>query len=337
MKKNEGITLIALIITIIILIILTAITISNVMNANLFGLAKGAAENYIQAGKEEGSAINEIMNTVAGIENGGEGAGGGTTPQETLEVKLKVEEEKVTGDTIPISLETLKGEEKVENVTYTAYLQPEGENEQEGVQITGDTHTFGSLDETKDYTIRVVASSQDGVQGENKVTVKALAIKYQTTYNVFQMVYRRYTDGMTWREWVESGYNHSIDEGIVLSIVTSNAHDFGMPDHQYCLGITGAKWIASNSTGAVVAPNGVVWLENHPSGIRHNSISQIQSVIYDFEAEMPYCHFPYRTNKSYSDPSKPELFVEYPDGYYASTEESVDVHFDSLDILYPLL
>ncbi len=61
MKKNEGITLIALIITIIILIILTAITISNVTNSNLFGLAKGATENYIQAGKEEQEALDKIM------------------------------------------------------------------------------------------------------------------------------------------------------------------------------------------------------------------------------------------------------------------------------------
>ncbi len=243
MRKNEGITLIALIITIIILIILTAITISNVMNANLFGLAKGAAENYIQAGKEEGSAINEIMNTVAGIENGGEG--GETTPQETLEVKLKVEEAQVTGDTIPISLETLKGEEKVENVTYTAYLQPEGENEQEGVQITGDTHTFNSLDETKDYTIRVVALGQDGVQGENTVTVKALAIKYTTAYQKFEMVYRRYTNGMTWREWVESKYDHSVDGNTGLGLVECSRkpslYDSYHP-MEGCIGINGSTW-----------------------------------------------------------------------------------------------
>ncbi len=61
MKKERGITLIALIITIIILIILTAVTISNVMNSNLFGLAKGAAENYIQAGKEEDNKIDELI------------------------------------------------------------------------------------------------------------------------------------------------------------------------------------------------------------------------------------------------------------------------------------
>ena len=73
MKKNEGITLIALIITIIILIILTAITISNVMNSNLFGLAKGAAENYVQAGEEEQDKIDELTSYL-GSENGEEKA-----------------------------------------------------------------------------------------------------------------------------------------------------------------------------------------------------------------------------------------------------------------------
>ncbi len=60
-ERNQGITLIALIITIVILIILTAVTINNVMNSNLFNLAKGAAENYVQAGKEEQEEINEII------------------------------------------------------------------------------------------------------------------------------------------------------------------------------------------------------------------------------------------------------------------------------------
>ncbi len=66
MKEERGITLIALIITIIILIILTAITISNVMNSNLFGLAKGAAENYTQAGKEEQDKIDELVEALDG-------------------------------------------------------------------------------------------------------------------------------------------------------------------------------------------------------------------------------------------------------------------------------
>ena len=60
MKKNEGITLIALIITIIILIILTAVTINNVIGTDLIGFATKAVENYTDAEKEE-DKINELM------------------------------------------------------------------------------------------------------------------------------------------------------------------------------------------------------------------------------------------------------------------------------------
>ncbi len=68
MRKNEGITLIALIITVIILVILTGITINNVMKSNLFGLARGAVENYLEAGQREQEAIDEILAYLGGTE-----------------------------------------------------------------------------------------------------------------------------------------------------------------------------------------------------------------------------------------------------------------------------
>ena len=46
MKKNQGITLIALIITIIIMLILVAVTVSIVINGGLIGKAKDAASGY---------------------------------------------------------------------------------------------------------------------------------------------------------------------------------------------------------------------------------------------------------------------------------------------------
>ena len=61
MKKNEGITLIALIITIIILIILTAITLNNVIGTDLIGFATKAAENYMDAEEEEEGKISELV------------------------------------------------------------------------------------------------------------------------------------------------------------------------------------------------------------------------------------------------------------------------------------
>ena len=61
MRENIGITLIALIITIIILIILTAITINNVIGTDLIGFATKAAENYMDAAKEEEEKISELI------------------------------------------------------------------------------------------------------------------------------------------------------------------------------------------------------------------------------------------------------------------------------------
>ncbi len=66
MKKNEGITLIALIITIIILVILTAVTINNVIGSDLIGFATKAAEDYIDAAEEENKVIQKTMALSAG-------------------------------------------------------------------------------------------------------------------------------------------------------------------------------------------------------------------------------------------------------------------------------
>ena len=61
MKKNKGITLIALIITIIILIILTAVTINNVIRTDLIGFATKAVENYTDVAKDEADKVDELV------------------------------------------------------------------------------------------------------------------------------------------------------------------------------------------------------------------------------------------------------------------------------------
>ena len=258
MRENKGITLIALIITIIILIILTAITLNNIIGTDLIGFATKAAENYTDAGKEEANAINDIMNIASGIGNGGTGE---ATPKETLEVKVQIEEEQVTGETIPIKLEALKGGENLQDVTYTAYLTPEGENEQAGVQITSDTHTFDSLDQMKDYTIRVVALGPDGVQGENTVTVKALAIKYTYEYTKSRMVYKRYTDGMTWREWAESDYDRLVDDSN-LHVITEYLNKTAYGSNAVKATLIGVEE-ANFNLGATEPPEGFLYIDNY--------------------------------------------------------------------------
>ena len=64
MKKNKGITLIALIITIIILIILTAVTINNVIGTDLIGFATKAVENYTDVAKDEADKVDKLAGTL---------------------------------------------------------------------------------------------------------------------------------------------------------------------------------------------------------------------------------------------------------------------------------
>ena len=64
MKKNGGITLIALIITIIILIILTAITLNNVIGTDLIGFATKAVENYTDAAEDEADKVDKLAGTL---------------------------------------------------------------------------------------------------------------------------------------------------------------------------------------------------------------------------------------------------------------------------------
>ena len=62
MKRNKGITLVAVVITVIILLILAAVAISMIGGDNgLFGKAKSAAEKYNEAAKNEADLINSLL------------------------------------------------------------------------------------------------------------------------------------------------------------------------------------------------------------------------------------------------------------------------------------
>ena len=90
MKKNKGITLIALIITIIILIILTAITLNNVIGTDLIGFATKAVENYTDAGEKEAEDIDKLVGT---LENQGVGEDSTVRAGETVTAKTETKEE----------------------------------------------------------------------------------------------------------------------------------------------------------------------------------------------------------------------------------------------------
>ena len=65
MKKEKGITLVALIITIIVMLILVAVSVSIIINSGLVGKAKDGAERYKESAEKEGN-----ITTVNIVENG---------------------------------------------------------------------------------------------------------------------------------------------------------------------------------------------------------------------------------------------------------------------------
>ena len=74
MRKNQGITLVALIITIIIMLILVAVSVNVIIKSNLIGTAEKAANGYKTAYEQEDGGVIEINgNKYASIEDYAEG------------------------------------------------------------------------------------------------------------------------------------------------------------------------------------------------------------------------------------------------------------------------
>ena len=90
MRKNKGITLIALIITIIILIILTAVTINNVIGTDLIGFATKAVENYTDAARDEAEKTDKLATA---LDNQGVGEDSAVRAGQIVTSKTKTETE----------------------------------------------------------------------------------------------------------------------------------------------------------------------------------------------------------------------------------------------------
>ena len=68
MRKNKGITLIALIITIIILLILTGVSINLLIKGDLFGSAEKAVKGTNAKVEEQQGIVDDLMNEFDEIE-----------------------------------------------------------------------------------------------------------------------------------------------------------------------------------------------------------------------------------------------------------------------------
>ena len=149
MKKNEGITLIALIITIIILIILTAVTINNVIGTDLIGFATKAVENYTDAARDEADKVDKLVRT---LENQGVGEESKVRAGEIVE---KTEKDNYTDAdgrkaTIPegFKVSTKSSEQYIKD---GLVIQDEQENEFVWVPCYYETQPENALDDLQEY------------------------------------------------------------------------------------------------------------------------------------------------------------------------------------------
>ena len=133
MRKNQGITLIALIITIIIMLILVAVTIDVVIDGKLFDTAKDAVGQTNNKVGEEQNRIDELMGELENVYNPPDG-GDPPTPPETIQPGEKAdtttEYEDTNGDIAVIPGDfTVSGvpEESTIEDGLVIYLIPDGE------------------------------------------------------------------------------------------------------------------------------------------------------------------------------------------------------------------
>ena len=195
--REKGITLVALVVTIIILLILAGVTLNMALGQNgLFNRAQNTVDRYKKAQTDEEGMIKNLF---AKIESGNNS--GNDKEESKIKVELKVKEAEVTGESIPVEAVVTdeNGTEVKEGITYKWYKQEEGsETETEGANNS--SHIFNSLDETKDYTLKVDAKLNSGKEVTDEVTVLG--------FEVVDEFYRG-TEGMTWNEWINSSYKKS--------------------------------------------------------------------------------------------------------------------------------
>ena len=111
LKRNNGITLVALVITVIVLLILAGVGISSLTGEDgLITKAQEAAELYEQASREEANAINEIFE----MANGGTSGGGDEEPEQPVidaegNVQFKYTPSTPTRESVTVEVTTATG------------------------------------------------------------------------------------------------------------------------------------------------------------------------------------------------------------------------------------
>ena len=172
LKKQKGITLIALVITIVVLIILATITINFAFGDNgLINMAELARDEATNSTAYETYAMKNLvayMNEYRSEINGG----GGTEPEEdTTPPTVIITEGEITENSIAISVNANDPESGLagENA-YVYYL-----NGAEQTRNNSSSYTFSGLTAETAYTIKVEVINGVGIKGEDSTTITTKA------------------------------------------------------------------------------------------------------------------------------------------------------------------
>ncbi len=164
MKKQNGITLIALIITIIVMLILVGVTINVALNGGLFGITEEAASNtQMEAEREQLlSAVVTAYDTETGTINKGK-----------LEADLGTGW-KVEGDTAPYTVTSPKGNKFTVNANGTIEYEEKNSDKDvtlpEGLTVGSEFEMDANKDGTKETWIVLYDGTADHLN-ENEIEV----------------------------------------------------------------------------------------------------------------------------------------------------------------------
>ena len=163
-RRQEGITLVALVITVIVLIILAGVTLSTLVGDNgIISKAQEGKQNMTNAAAEEEEYLQNIANAMNEIE-------GGNVEQIVDEEGpiVEIQEKEIGVDSITI--EVLATDEEsglAEEETYEYYL---GEEKQETSEEN--SYTYTGLESNTEYEITVKVRDKLGNVGEQTKTIK---------------------------------------------------------------------------------------------------------------------------------------------------------------------
>ena len=137
MKKNKGITLVALVVTIVVLLILAGVSINLVLGNNgIIAKAKEAAEKANQAAINDQEQMNGFGTTIENMLNG---TGGGSTPEDPTKNWDSNKVDKVTSEdniVVPVPKGYTASSVATENIVsegFVIYENTNGEDKKEEV------------------------------------------------------------------------------------------------------------------------------------------------------------------------------------------------------------